>query len=210
MLVALASVVVDHSQQHLQTGRMQGPCRHLELGDPPAGPSFSCRTTPTRLIARWPAAPAPRSAAGSSGSSSWTRPATARALQGERGPRRAWRSAPRNRSTPESTARRWNSARRCGSLPGRRRCGSGSPRTTRAPRRPRASASPAAPARHGNLRDEGGTCQNDSRTCSGTIRLHPETHAAICGSEGITVLCRPYKEGTQNGPAFGRCGTVSF
>ena len=45
--------------------------------------SFSCRTTPTRLIARWPAAPARRSAAGNSGSSSSTRPPTARALQGE-------------------------------------------------------------------------------------------------------------------------------
>jgi hypothetical protein len=33
----LASVVVDHIQQHLQTGRVQGPYRHLELGDLPAG-----------------------------------------------------------------------------------------------------------------------------------------------------------------------------
>jgi hypothetical protein len=57
--------------------------------------------------------------------------------------------------------------------------------------------------------DEDGTGQNDSRTCSGAIRLHPETHAGICGLEGITVLCRPYKEGTQNEPAFGRRGTVS-
>jgi hypothetical protein len=39
MLVALASVVVDHIQQHLQTGRVQGPYRHLELGDLPAGPA---------------------------------------------------------------------------------------------------------------------------------------------------------------------------
>ena len=38
MLIALASVVVDHIQQHLQTGRVQGPYRHLELGDLPAGP----------------------------------------------------------------------------------------------------------------------------------------------------------------------------
>ena len=50
--------------------------------------SFSCRTTPTRLIARWSAAPAGRLAAGSSGSSSSTYPATARALQGKRGARR--------------------------------------------------------------------------------------------------------------------------
>jgi len=28
------------------------------------------------------------------------------------------------------------------------------------------------------------------------IRLHPETHAGICGSEGITTLSRrPYEEG---------------
>jgi len=39
MLVALASVVVDHIQQHLQTGRVQGPYRRLELGDLPAGPA---------------------------------------------------------------------------------------------------------------------------------------------------------------------------
>ena len=57
---------------------------------PSIPPSCSCRTTPTRLIARWPAAPARRSAAASSGSSSSTRPATARA-QGERGPRRTSR-----------------------------------------------------------------------------------------------------------------------
>jgi hypothetical protein len=39
MLVALASVVVDHIQQYLQTGRVQGPYRHLELGDLPVGPA---------------------------------------------------------------------------------------------------------------------------------------------------------------------------
>ena len=50
-----------------------------------------CRTTPTRLIVRWPAAPARRSAAASSAFSSSTRPATARAHQGEPGARRAWR-----------------------------------------------------------------------------------------------------------------------
>ncbi len=105
--------------------------------------SFWCRTTPTRLIARWPAAPARRSAAGNSGSSSSTRPATARALWGEPGARRAWRSVLPNQSTPELTARRWNSARRCSSLSSRRRCGSGSPHATRAPRHQRACASQA-------------------------------------------------------------------
>jgi hypothetical protein len=45
-------------------------------------PSCSCRTTPARSIARWPAAPARRSAAGSPGSPSSTRPATARAPPG--------------------------------------------------------------------------------------------------------------------------------
>lgn len=46
-------------------------------------------------------------------------------------------------STPELTVRRCNSARRCGSLSGRRRCRSGSPRATRAPRQQRACASQA-------------------------------------------------------------------
>jgi len=99
-------------------------------------PSCSCPTTPTLLIARWPAAPARRSTAGSSGSSS-TRPATALAVHGEPGVRRTWRSVPLNRSTPELTARRWTSVRRCGSPSGRRRCASGSPRATRAPRHQR-------------------------------------------------------------------------
>jgi Diacylglycerol kinase catalytic domain len=85
--------------------------------------SFSCRTTPMLSIARWPAAPARRSAADSSGSPSSTRPATAPAPQGEPGALRAWRSEARNRSTPELTVRRWNSVRHCGSLSARRRCG---------------------------------------------------------------------------------------
>ena len=54
-------------------------------------PSCSCRTTPTRLTARWPAAPARRWTAASSGSSSSTRPATARAFRAGRGARRGWR-----------------------------------------------------------------------------------------------------------------------
>ena len=53
--------------------------------------SCSCRTTPTRSIARWPEAPARRSAAASSGSPSSTHPATARSHQGEPGPRQVWR-----------------------------------------------------------------------------------------------------------------------
>jgi hypothetical protein len=65
-----------------------------------------------------------------------------------RPPGRAWTApyldvgAP-DQSTPELTARRWNSARRCSSLSGRRRCGSGSPHATRAPRHQRACASQA-------------------------------------------------------------------
>jgi hypothetical protein len=95
---------------------------------------------PYALIARWPAAPARRTTAGSSGSSSSTRPATARSPRGEPGARRTWRPVPRNRCTPESTARRWTSARRCDSPSGRRRCASGSPRATQAPRHQRACA----------------------------------------------------------------------
>jgi hypothetical protein len=95
------------------------------------------------LRARHGGGPARRSAAGNSGSSSSTRPATARALWGEPGARRAWRSVLPNQSTPELTARRWNSARRCSSLSSRRRCGSGSPHATRAPRHQRACASQA-------------------------------------------------------------------
>ena len=192
MLVALASVVVDHIQQHLQTGRVQGPYRHLELGDLPAGPSFSCRTTPTRLIARWPAAPARRSAAGSSGSSSSTRPATARAIQGEPGARRVWRSAPLNRSTPELTARRWNSVRRCGSLSGRRRCGSGSPRATRAPRHQRACACQAT---HPDLGAGGDRCTQPAGDPAPIgIRLHPETRnirslGISCSGTGQSARC---------------------
>jgi hypothetical protein len=51
------------------------------------------------------------------------------------------------------TARRWNSARRCGSLSGPRRCGSGSPRATRGPRHQRACPSQAT---HPGLRAAGG------------------------------------------------------
>ena len=57
----------------------------------------------------------------------------------------------------------------------------------------------------------GGTGQNDTPDLLWReFAFVRQTHAAICGSEGITVLCRPYKEGTQNEPASGRCGTVSF
>jgi hypothetical protein len=45
---------------------------------------------------------------------------------------------------PGLTARRRTSARRCGSLSGQRRCGSGSPHATRAPRHQRASIFPDA------------------------------------------------------------------
>jgi hypothetical protein len=50
---------------------------------------------------------------------------------------------PRHRSTPGLTAKRWTWNRPCGSLSGRRRCGSGSPRATRAPRPQRVSTSRA-------------------------------------------------------------------
>ena len=54
-------------------------------------PSCSCRTTPTRLTARWSAAPARRWTAACSGSSSSTPPATARTFRAGRGARRGWR-----------------------------------------------------------------------------------------------------------------------
>ena len=74
--------------------------------------------------------------------------------RGEPGARRAWRPVLPNQSTPELTARRWNSARRCSSLSGRRRCGSGSPRATRAPRHQRASRLPVhSPQFQGEERD---------------------------------------------------------
>jgi hypothetical protein len=71
-------------------------------------PWCSCPTTPTRLTARWPVAPARRSIAASSGSSSSTDPATARSPRGEPGPRRTWRSAPQHRCMRVSTTKRWN------------------------------------------------------------------------------------------------------
>ena len=52
-------------------------------------PSCSCRTTPTRLTARWPAAPARRWTTASSGSSSSTPLATARASRAGHGARRS-------------------------------------------------------------------------------------------------------------------------
>src|SRR5271165_349545 len=55
------------------------------------------------------------------------------------------------RGAPGLMARRWTSARRCGSLSGRRRCGSGSARATRAPRRQRVSTSRATHPRDGAL-----------------------------------------------------------
>ena len=100
---------------------------------------------PTRLIARWNAAPAQDSTAASSASSSSIRLATARVFQGGPGARQVWGSCP-SRVTPGSMGRRSTWVRRCGSLPGRRRCGSGSPLATRAPRHRRASSPPQAAA----------------------------------------------------------------
>jgi diacylglycerol kinase family enzyme len=63
---------------------------------------------PYAVAARWPVAPARRSIAASSGSSSSTGPATARCPRGETGPRRTWRSAPQHRCMEVSMVKRWN------------------------------------------------------------------------------------------------------
>ena len=131
---------------HSQRSHPGGVGGAVRTGLSPGGggpPSCSCRTTPARLTARWPAAPGRRWMAASSGSSSSTPQATARAFRAGRGPRRGWRQLPQHRSTPGSTARQpaWN--RRRGSPAARRRCGSGSPRATRAPRPQRVSTSRA-------------------------------------------------------------------
>jgi Diacylglycerol kinase catalytic domain len=101
-----------------------------------------------------------------------TRPPTARALQGEPGARRVWRSVPRNRSTPELTAKRWNSVRRCGSLSGRRRCGSGSPHVTRGASPSARLPLPGHPPRSQGRRGLG--ARNQQGPAPIRIRLHPE------------------------------------
>src|SRR5271166_1400196 len=107
-------------------------------------PWSSCRTIPMPWTTRWLPAPARRSTPAGSGSSSSAYPAAPPPAPDRPGPRRAWRRVTRRRYTPGSTARRWTSARRCGSPSGRPRCGSGSPRAIRArrPRRPSASPGP--------------------------------------------------------------------
>jgi hypothetical protein len=85
-------------------------------------PWCSCPTTPTRLTARWPVAPARRSIAASSGSSSSTDPATARSPPG-----RAWTAPHLEVSAPASVHagiddEAVEQARPCGSPSGRRRC----------------------------------------------------------------------------------------